>query len=184
MTTKNFPTTILAGDTLKVTIESPDYTAADGFGVRVYLTGPSGSNEEYPGLGPYEATLVEGTATEFELVIAHTETATFAAGLYAYAIVAASETGQYTVEQGNTTVKLRADQVEGDFRSAAQKIIDNIDAVLTNRATSDQMSYTINGRSLSRTPIPELLRLRDYYKNELAKEDGKVKKVVRVWLPR
>jgi hypothetical protein len=38
--------------------------------------------------------------------------------------------------------------------------------VLERRATLDQENYTIGTRSLGRTPIPELMRLRDLYRQE------------------
>ena len=48
--------------------------------------------------------------------------------------------------------------------------MDNIEAVLENRATQDQMSYSIAGRSLSRMSVPDLLTFRDRYKTEYNEE--------------
>ena len=41
---------------------------------------------------------------------------------------------------------------------------------MENRASMDQSSMSIAGRSLSRTPLPDLLELRDRYKAEYLKE--------------
>lgn len=64
----------------------------------------------------------------------------------------------------------------GDVRSPVKQTLDAIEAVILRRATSDQQSMTINGRSLSRIPITELLVLRDRYRAdynaELAKEQA------------
>lgn len=58
-----------------------------------------------------------------------------------------------------------------DGRSHAARVVAAIEAVLENRATLDQQKYTINNRELWRTPIPELLLLRDRYRAELRRED-------------
>jgi hypothetical protein len=62
----------------------------------------------------------------------------------------------------------------GDIRSSVKRTLDAIEAVIERRATSDQQSMTINGRSLSRIPVTELIVLRDRYRTdynaELAKE--------------
>ena len=47
-----------------------------------------------------------------------------------------------------------------------RRVIDAIEAVIERRATKDQKSYSIDGRSLERTPIDELLLLRDRYRAE------------------
>lgn len=57
-----------------------------------------------------------------------------------------------------------------DGRTSAQRGLDSIEAVLENRATKDQQRYTINNRELWRTPIPELLLLRDRYRVDVRRE--------------
>lgn len=59
-----------------------------------------------------------------------------------------------------------------DGRSLARKTLDAIDAVLLKRATTDQQSYVIGNRQLSRIPINELLVLRDKYAALVAREVG------------
>ena len=58
----------------------------------------------------------------------------------------------------------------GDLRSGVKRTLDAIEAVIERRATSDQQSMTINGRSLTRIPLPELIVLRDKYKAEYQQE--------------
>lgn len=53
-----------------------------------------------------------------------------------------------------------------EFRSPTKIALDAIEAVLQHRATLDQQAYTIGGRSLTRTPIKELLLLRDRFRAE------------------
>ena len=57
-----------------------------------------------------------------------------------------------------------------DLRSHAKKVLDAIEAVIENRATVDQSSFSIAGRSLSRMSIDELLTLKNRYKAEYLKE--------------
>lgn len=166
MTTKSMPSTLLAGDTFKVTIQS-EYKASDNFDIILKLTGPSGVTATTES---YIATSV--TDTEFLVTIAPAVTAALTAGTYAYAIVADDGTDEYTIESGLITVELRADLQTGDFRSQAQKMLDAIDAALLGTATQNQLSMSIAGRSISRIPLNELRSLRDYYVSEVKKENG------------
>jgi len=58
-----------------------------------------------------------------------------------------------------------------DGRSNARRILDAIQAVLEARASKDQMAYSIAGRSLSLTPLPDLVELERFYKARVAAED-------------
>jgi len=49
-------------------------------------------------------------------------------------------------------------------------VLESIEAVLESRASIDQESYSINNRSLARTPIPDLVVLRDKYRGEYVRE--------------
>jgi hypothetical protein len=53
-----------------------------------------------------------------------------------------------------------------DNRSHAKKVLDAIEAVLEGRATRQDQSYSIAGRTLALTPIPDLMKLRAVYKDE------------------
>ena len=52
-----------------------------------------------------------------------------------------------------------------------QKMYDSICAVLEKRATTDQQSYTYEGRSLQRISIMELQKLKAHYKRLLIAEN-------------
>lgn len=55
----------------------------------------------------------------------------------------------------------------------AQRALAAIEAVLEQRASSMDLEYTFeDGRSVKMLPPSELLRLRDYYKREVAREGG------------
>jgi hypothetical protein len=59
-----------------------------------------------------------------------------------------------------------------DGRSHARKVLDAIEAVMEDRATVDQKRVQINGRELERFPITDLIKLRQTYQFEVAREEN------------
>lgn len=57
-----------------------------------------------------------------------------------------------------------------DRRSHAQLMVDKIESVIAGRADQDVDSYTIKTRSITKMPISELTKWRDYYLAELGRE--------------
>lgn len=57
-----------------------------------------------------------------------------------------------------------------DPRTHAEIMVDKIESVLQGRADSDVSSYSIQGRSLSKMSITDLLEWRNYYVREAKKE--------------
>ena len=58
-----------------------------------------------------------------------------------------------------------------DGQDHIEKVIDTIEAVIEGRASKDQEGYKINDRELRRTPIADLLLLREKYKRELSRHN-------------
>lgn len=104
--------------------------------------------------------------------VASATTAGYTAGAYAWTayITRTSDSQRVSIGRGIWPLIPNLAASTADPRSHAKKALDAIEAVLESRATVDQMAYTIQGRSLSRTPIPDLLKLRDYYRAEYAAE--------------
>ena len=166
---RQFPAKIIAGDSLKLDINSGDYLVSDGFGINVNFTGPSGSPTQYT----YATTQKTGNDNVFELAVLPAVTATYANGLYSYAIIATDGTDEFTIESGTFEAELRADlNSNSDFRSHNRKVLDAINAVIENRASKDQESYTIAGRTLNRTSVGDLLKLKNHYEGLVKKEEG------------
>jgi hypothetical protein len=69
-----------------------------------------------------------------------------------------------------TTLVANYADTNSDLRTHAKKVLDSIQAVIENRATVDQSSFTIAGRSLSRMTIEELFMVRDRYRAEFNEE--------------
>jgi len=108
----------------------------------------------------------------YKVEVSKTETKDYPAGIYGWIAKVSKGNEEYTVDTG--TVEILPDLASAatgyDTRSQTKKILDAIEATLEGRATKDQQSYSIAGRTLSKIPIPDLIVLRDKYRIEYEKE--------------
>jgi len=74
------------------------------------------------------------------------------------------------VDTGTFTALPDLDVNNTDPRTHAEIMLDKIQSILQGRADSDVSSYSIQGRSLSKMAINDLLQWRDYYRREVKKE--------------
>ena len=115
-------------------------------------------------------------ATEAEstylVEVASAVTASLTAGDYQWAafIIRSSDNQRVVIDQGRTEILPNLQNTTADLRSHAKKVLDAIEAVLENRASQDQMSYSIAGRSLSRMSIDDLMTFRNRYRAEYLRE--------------
>jgi len=108
---------------------------------------------------------------DFIFTLSATDTATLTAGAYKYAEILTKAGEQYEGARGELEILPDlATQAAGDVRSHARTVLEAIEAVIEGRATKDQMSYQIAGRSLALTPIADLLLLHDRYDSEVRAE--------------
>lgn len=146
------PATISAGLTFSLPVALSCYPAP-AWTLALMLRGPGSIDL---------AATADGT--KHVLAAAADVSATYAPGLYRYTLRAAYNGVVREVETGTIEVLADLAQVSpGDMRSPARIILDNVTAVITKRATQDQQKYKINNRELWRTPIAELLLLRNQY---------------------
>ena len=130
----------------------------------------------------YEFNLNEGstasnftlTATEAndEYIISTSSTTSYTKGTYnwiAY-ITRSSDSARIKIGEGFTEIQENYATTSASVRSHAKIVLDSIEAVIENRATMDQSSRAIAGRSLSRMSVDELMTFRDRYKAEYMKE--------------
>ena len=135
----------------------------------------------------YEFNLVDGstvsnfslteTESNNEYIIEVSNTTSYTAGEYnwiAY-ITRSSDSARIKLSEGFTEIQENYATTTSSVRSHAKKVLDAIEAVIENRATMDQSSMSIAGRSLSRLTIDELLQFRDRYKAEYLKEVKKAR---------
>lgn len=94
-------------------------------------------------------------------------------GLYAIVGSVSDGTNRFEVYRGRFEVlpDFSSDGL-ADPRTHVRKVVEAIEAVLENRATQPQEELTISGLMLRRTPIPDLLKLRDKYRAELVREEA------------
>ena len=85
-------------------------------------------------------------------------------------ITRTSDSERVRVDFGRTKLVENLATSTADLRSHAKKVLDAIEAVIENRASMDQSSMSIAGRSLSRMTIDELLVFRDRYNAEYLRE--------------
>lgn len=142
-------------------IETTDIKASDGWALKFVAVGKNGAIT-------INAAADDENADDFKFTATAAQTGAYVAGDYQWQIVATKTTTRYTIATGICTV---TDNIAGrsaayDNRSHAKKVLDAIEAVIEGRATADQQSYTIAGRSLTRTPLQDLMRLRAMYKAE------------------
>ena len=159
------PEKVTAGDTIKFEESWSGYPQTS-WTLKYHIVGESTD------LGTFTAT-ANGDA--FRVTIAIATTAAWAAGVYSYEAYVeddpAAPTERVRVKAGTIEVTANLATVDThDGRTHAKIVLDAIEAVIEGRATKDQDSYAIAGRSLSRTPIPDLLTLRDKYRSEYAQE--------------
>lgn len=116
------------------------------------------------------------TATEadntYYIEVGSSTTASYTPGDYVWEayITRSSDSERIMVDSGRTKITINLANTNADLRSHAKKVLDAIEAVIENRATIDQSSMSIAGRSLSRMNIDELINFRMQYKTEYLKE--------------
>lgn len=81
-----------------------------------------------------------------------------------------SDNARIKVASGQWNVLPDLDQTGADPRSHAEIMLDKIQSLLEGRADKDVASYSIQGRSISKMSIADLLQWRDYYRKEVNSE--------------
>ena len=130
-------------------------------------------HEDSGGGGTHKFTLTATEANDtYYIEAASSSTTGYAVGDYIWEayITKTADSNRVMVDSGRTTITQNLADTNADLRSHAKKVLDAIEAVIENRASMDQSSMSIAGRSLSRMSIDELMTFRDRYKAEYLKE--------------
>lgn len=148
------PGVLAAGDTWEWERSLPDYPA-DVWTLTYYFVGKDGRFT-------FAAT---ADGTDHAVTVAKAATAAYTPGVYRGEGFVGDGTERFRVWVGELRVEadMSAQQEGFDTRSHAQKVLDAVEAVLERRATRDQESYSLGGRSLSRTPIADLIVFKNHY---------------------
>lgn len=164
---REIPTTIpaqhSAGDTLDFKRYYADFLPADGWTLTVYLIN---ADNRYSFTG-------SDNGDGYHLVdVSGTTTGEWLQGTYMLRGFVSDGTDRYQVEE--QIIEVLPDlskHVSGfDARSHVKKVLDALEATIEGKASKDQSSYSIAGRSISRMSPEELLTWRDKYKREYQSE--------------
>lgn len=155
------PETVIAGDRIQWTLDLADYKPADGWTLKYTLI-----NADADAITITASDNGDGT----HLVdIDTTTSASWTPGEYHWqAFVDDFAGSRYTVRTGRLEILKKFEGVSGgyDARTHVKKTLDALEAVIEGKASSDQLNYSIAGRSLTHYSPEELLRWRNYYRNE------------------
>ena len=152
------PTTITAGNSVTWVITLDDYPASVWTLSYVLLNSSA------------KVTITSSADGESHSVsVAAATSAEYAAGEYRYTALVTDGTDRFTVETGSITILPDpAEQDTYDGRTFAEICLENIEAVISGKATQDNMAYSIAGRSLSKYSWEELLSARNSFRSEVA----------------
>ena len=158
---------LVAGDTLDFLTTVPGYPPTDGWTLNFRLT---------PRVGAGSAITFSASTSgsAYRAQVSPGTTAAWPAGDYTWASWVSKTGARYSVDSGQCTIRPDPSTLASgtDTRGHVQKVLDAVEAVIANRATYDQMEYSINGRSLRRMDIGDLLKLRQLYLGELRAADA------------
>jgi len=164
----------IAGDTLDFLDDVPDYPPADGWTLQYRLI----PRFTAPVQAPVDiSATTEGT--QYRVQVSADQTAAWTAGFYTWSRWV-EKAGPIRQSLGSGQFEVKADPSVAaaglDTRTSARRILDAIEAVIEGRASRDQEEYTIAGangsRQLKRTPIADLLVLRDRFKAAVESEEA------------
>lgn len=98
--------------------------------------------------------------------------AAFTAGYYHWQleVVETASGNRIVIERGDFEIIADLDNIGADPRSHAEIMLAKIESLLEGRADKDVSSYSIQGRSISKMSISDLIQWRDYYRKEVLKE--------------
>ena len=107
----------------------------------------------------------------FELTISSGESQALISGTYWWQALVHKNDESYVVGDGSLEIKPNIGLLDDfDGRSHVRQVLDALEATLLGKASRDQLSYSIAGRSMSRLSPSELLEWRDKYKAEYTRE--------------
>lgn len=156
------PLELRAGDTIQWqrTDLVDRYPSDDGWNLKYHY-----SNKDHA--FTVTATATPGAKT-FDILISATDSAAYNPGVYTWVARVDKAQEEFTVDEYRAEVRPNLSSGSPvDDRTHAEKVLSAIEAVIERRASIDQQNYTIGGRSLGRTPLADLIELRNTYRAEV-----------------
>ena len=158
------PDKLIIGASATWTATTPDYSADDSYALSYEF-----SNAEYAfSISGNPPIVPDGTT--HTVTITPTISETWEPGEYSWRAFASKSGEKWLVARGEWTIEPDLAGNEYDGRSHVKKTLDALEATIENKATRDQSSVSIEGRSLSRMSPAELdiwrRRYQHYYRQE------------------
>ncbi len=163
------PTEVIAGDLviwrrddLVVTYPTSDFSLSYSF-QSIKQSSVTGNN--------FEINAIEDAGGYYAQIDAQTALGLTDFGEYGWQayITRESDSARITVGQGRLTIKTDFDTLNQDPRTHAEIMLAKVESILEGRADADVSNYSINGRSLTKIAIEDLLKWRDYYRAEVTR---------------
>lgn len=159
------PPRFAIGAALVFTVTLPAYPAEDGWTLRYRLVQQAGA-----GSAISFDTAASGSAHAANVSAA--TTGAWSAGTFSWFSWVESGSDVRDVDHGTIVLLPNVRSADGplDLRSEAEIALANVQALLRGRATQDALRYTINGRSLERFSIDELVKLEAKLRRDVERE--------------
>jgi len=117
---------------------------------------------------------VEGAAyqSDYLFTVSSVDSSNFVAGYYHWQleIERNSDNERIVIDRGAFDAIVDLDTGGADPRTHAEVMLTKIETMLEGKADSDVANYSINGRSLTKLSVSELIEWRDYYRAEVTKQ--------------
>ena len=159
------PLQITAGDSVSWERSFDGYPASDGWTASCWLTNESNNHK----IG----SVPDGDG--FKFTATSVATAAFAPGRYRYQIKVTKREGLentvVTIESGKT-IDILPDFSSGplDGRTQAEVALDAVRATIAKKATKDQLSITVEGRTIQRMSFEDLIKAEKHLSTQVARE--------------
>lgn len=163
-----YPSRLIVGEAIDLTITLADYPASTY--TLKYALVTSGAQILWT---------ASADGDDHSLEIASATTGAYTAGEYAVQVWVEDAAGDKTyIAEGYLELATAfADEGAGyDARSHVKKTLDALEAMIEGKATKDQMSYSIAGRSLARMSSDEILRWAREYRRRWAEEQAEAQR--------
>lgn len=161
----DFPSEIIAGDSLRFRFNDSTYPRSDGWTTQLVLNGP-GAQVEVEGADDPE------NAVAHLIVALSAATALWPAGQYSWALFAFDDADErHTVASGRVEVKADPSQVADatDQRSFARRTLSDLETHIATK--SNLLSFSVFGRSYQFESWDQLLSARDRLRREIEAEE-------------
>lgn len=167
----NVPDVLYVGDNFLWKRDLTDYPVADYALTYSFRLLTSAATE----IALTSSVITESDTSVYTIDVPSSTTTSYTKGNYTYQeyITKTAASERLVINKGITTLKSNLDADTGDARSSARIILQALEATMENRATIDQMSMSIAGRSLSRMSPAELNKWKSDYQALVSNEDKK-----------